>query len=843
MADVYSTLTRLLTSLRAADPTWDISVGTATYKIMESVAQELSNIANNSTLVSYGLSVDSKTGTELDAFVNFFGISRQQGTRATGSATFAINAATTYDIQIPLGTQVVAPSLIGQGNIPFTTTSPAILSAGTTSIEVPVIATLPGSIGNVKADSIVQLSTPLVGITSVTNEKDFNNGVDPETDSQLKQRFVNTAFSNFAGTNGKFNSIARQLPTTTRVNVVSSTQNYSESLQVYTNIVGSGNFTLNLNTLAALTATSSGSSTASLSLGKLPLNYAVTVTSSTPSILPGGTTVTYDGTNYNLSNNTTGSGTIYVNYSVNSGTTLNGATTAATVLSIVSGLLNTVNLTDVVVTTTGATVSGGVGVVFNQTTPWNVTITTTGSTTASGTLYSQIPDSKFSYPTGGEIVGISLGTASEKIFVNNTDYYYIQATGIAPLQLKISLIPNYTNAPYSFTGQIVQLVSQYIPISSRVTLSGMSGSSVVSGTNVGNSSYVDIFIDDTTTNSVSEQIIMNTSSTFAATGTYATSNFITASGGSPTVGDYYINLAQSPAANFPYQINVGTAPSYMTFGIYNYPIALTRQSMTPIASCVGTSGNNYVTTVTTITGLQVGLVASGSVLGSGNYITGLVPGTPNIIKLANNLTGSVSSTVNWFSVAYPVYDNTTNAGSILDIAGIALISGSTTTTNTYGTDYPTNIPYQAGTVLHDYYSSVTTIDNLAQQSRVLGTNVLVHEASYLPLTINLSLVYDTNSTIPSVNSNIKNNITQYLNSVPFGSTVSFGGILQAVYKTNGVGAARITSSSEGVANYGIQIVWPNGSIRSTNTKDILLNSNQIPSLYNINYKTYNYNNF
>ena len=50
MADATGVLAILQAALSTYDPSWDVSVGSATFKILESVAQEIANANNNSTL-------------------------------------------------------------------------------------------------------------------------------------------------------------------------------------------------------------------------------------------------------------------------------------------------------------------------------------------------------------------------------------------------------------------------------------------------------------------------------------------------------------------------------------------------------------------------------------------------------------------------------------------------------------------------------------------------------------------------------------------------------------------------------------------------------------------------
>src|SRR5665213_2919882 len=109
MAQSISILQRLLTSLTAQDPTWDVSVGSPVYKIFESFANELATAINTNTLTSYSFDVNSKSGIALDSFVNIFGINRRLGTRAVGAVSFSLSSPTTTILTVPINTQVYVP--------------------------------------------------------------------------------------------------------------------------------------------------------------------------------------------------------------------------------------------------------------------------------------------------------------------------------------------------------------------------------------------------------------------------------------------------------------------------------------------------------------------------------------------------------------------------------------------------------------------------------------------------------------------------------------------------------------------------------------------------------------
>ena len=356
------------------------------------------------------------------------------------------------------------------------------------------------------------------------------------------------------------------------------------------------------------------------------------------------------------------------------------------------------------------------------------------------------------------------------------------------------------------------------------------------------------------------------------TGNFAFANGISAnvSGNLNGAGDYFIPVANRPMVNFPAQLVSGNAPSYVTLGNYNIPIALqyvnfaiqatgTSYSINgytypttsgsyygPIIPASGSAGSNLLYTSTSISGLSVGLVANfnqGTVtsgwIPQGTYITALQQGSPNVITLSTTLNSGVNNAVQWNTVAYPFYDTTLNAGSINDLTHIAIDSG-----NAAGYGYPLS-PATAtvGTFSHFYNSDISQVETLEQQARVVGTNVLTHQAQILRLIFNLSIVYQQNVNVPSVNNAIYTAVNQYLQNITFNSTLSLSQVISAVLLVPGVASARITTTTDNSTNYGVQSVAIDGTVLQTYTRDILIPNNQIPSLYNVKINGYGANNF
>jgi uncharacterized phage protein gp47/JayE len=862
MAQAVTVLQRLLTSLTAQDPTWDVSVGSPVYKIFEAFANELAIAINTNTLTSYSFDVNSKSGVALDAFVNIFGINRRLGTRAVGAVSFSISSAATQVITIPIGTQIYVPgsqSVTGN-NIYFSTVATAFIGIGQTEVQIPIQAVLPGSFSNVQTQTITAVTTALIGSPSVINYVPTQGGTDTETDTQLQIRFLQTAFANISGTVDKYVQMALQDPNVTQVNVVGAQQAYTEQDQVWTIISGNSTFIPALSFQAQLTA-ASGSNTADLTNGSFPLNVTVSGSQIVSSPIGWTGAISNNGSNYVLNTIVSGNTVFTVNYLYNSLTLFSGSSTISGVAAFAISGLSILGVTTTA-TYSGTTVSGVGKITFNQPTGFNL-IVSSGTVSGWNSITSQIPDSKYTYPEGGESIGQNLGSVNQVLLTNGQDYNYPTSSGVP---LVVTLNPNLLNAPLTYTGELLQMQSEYIPISSRIANPAV------------NSNFVDVFINGNNATSTTSQVLISPSIVFTSgitNGLYNSNNFSYANGVNcisgnlyvePNMGDYYIGFANRPAINWPAQLVSGNQPSFISFisisgfsGVTNIPICTEYVNEHPpsITGISGTVGTNMLTTNSNLSALYPGLVMSGTGIATATtlsgipfntYIVSLSPGAPNTIYLSNTLTSNVITCTGTFvTVGYPVYDITNNAGSVLDMTGIAVDS-----TEQVGYQSQSYFPWAAsgivtavGTVMHNYNYDVSQVNDIIQQSRVVGANVLVRQAQYLNLIVNLSVIYVQNANIPIVNSAIQNALVQFLQSVSYDQVISFSNLAAVVYSVGGVASARVSTIGDNPNQYGILSVPLDGSLTNAAqyTSDILLANNQLAQLFSMNITTFGLNNF
>lgn len=155
----------------------DFSVGSVERSLLEAPAAELDQLYQEMYhAVQEAIPV---------ATFRSFNFSRLPAVRASGLVTFSADAPASADIPIPAGTSIKS----GSTSVVYETVQNATLPAGQTSVDVLVVATVPGRRGNAAAGTITELQSPVPGIASVTNAATLVNGRDVETDEERKVRF------------------------------------------------------------------------------------------------------------------------------------------------------------------------------------------------------------------------------------------------------------------------------------------------------------------------------------------------------------------------------------------------------------------------------------------------------------------------------------------------------------------------------------------------------------------------------------------------------------------------------------------------------------------------------
>lgn len=134
---------------------------------------------------------------DLDSWFSDFSYTRFQGSPSTGNLVFSRNTPDSL-AYVTVGTRVET----AVNSIPFIVTldddninyvpemNAYKLDVGTKSINVPAQCLTNGTVGNVSANQINLINSPIVGVDSVTNPFAFVNGKDKDNNSQARKKFA-----------------------------------------------------------------------------------------------------------------------------------------------------------------------------------------------------------------------------------------------------------------------------------------------------------------------------------------------------------------------------------------------------------------------------------------------------------------------------------------------------------------------------------------------------------------------------------------------------------------------------------------------------------------------------
>ena len=181
LQDLETYIGSLFPRLRAMDKL------TMHYILNRAIARALADLYVRQEEILVTVDPLQATGSDLEHITSSRLLYRRLGDYATGYLTFSRNSPSSTDTTIPVGTRCTADDIF------FRTTELGTLLAGTISISVAAKAELRGLSGNVSEYTINNVYGTLSGIDYVTNPLAFANGTMDESDTDLRQRYIDIA--------------------------------------------------------------------------------------------------------------------------------------------------------------------------------------------------------------------------------------------------------------------------------------------------------------------------------------------------------------------------------------------------------------------------------------------------------------------------------------------------------------------------------------------------------------------------------------------------------------------------------------------------------------------------
>lgn len=223
----------ILAKLAITAPGFSLELGTPERKIVDAVAESISEAYIDQYLIGSLLDVESKAGLELEQWVGTFGFGRLQGRKSTGTVRVELKNSNPQDINLPVGSQFYTrqASPTTGGPLYFASTQAVVIPSGSYVVDVPVECTFVGTAGNVPPESVVYLGD-ILGATSVTNLQAFTGGVNVETDDELRQRFKDTFLRSVVGTEDWYLGMAYQNKNVSKAACFGPIRKFGTQLQV-----------------------------------------------------------------------------------------------------------------------------------------------------------------------------------------------------------------------------------------------------------------------------------------------------------------------------------------------------------------------------------------------------------------------------------------------------------------------------------------------------------------------------------------------------------------------------------------------------------------------------------
>lgn len=146
----------------------------------------------------------------LDYHAKGRGITRKPANAASGELLITGISGTT----IPAGFKFAAPATADTPAIEYQTTEKYTIGEDGTA-RVQITAVEAGPKGNVPANTVTLMMTPIKGITSITNEANITGGTEVESDDELRNRIMEidaASEASFVGSDGDYKRWAEEVP-------------------------------------------------------------------------------------------------------------------------------------------------------------------------------------------------------------------------------------------------------------------------------------------------------------------------------------------------------------------------------------------------------------------------------------------------------------------------------------------------------------------------------------------------------------------------------------------------------------------------------------------------------
>ena len=169
---------------------------------IQSIAWEYSRLWEEAEKAYYAGCVDDAEGVQLDGATKYAAVTRKGPQQATG-----------YIMVTGSEGSEVTPAFIAGTKNGICFSPDATYTLGTEPTRVNIVCRGVGKAGNVQAETITEIVTPLAGLSSITNPEPTTNGQDAESDTDFRERYYRSLSSGGSSTRTAVESALLDMPT------------------------------------------------------------------------------------------------------------------------------------------------------------------------------------------------------------------------------------------------------------------------------------------------------------------------------------------------------------------------------------------------------------------------------------------------------------------------------------------------------------------------------------------------------------------------------------------------------------------------------------------------------
>lgn len=216
----------------------DFNIGSVVRAIGQSVVFFVNFLQVQVDVAFKSFRIDTAEDVDLDNRVGDWLLTRSQASAAQGDIIFSSSDPSDQEFIIPAGTTVSTQEDVYGNTLDYTLDFDLTFPSGSSSVTGSVTCTVNGSVGNVQANKITNITNPISGVDAISNPSALASGAETETDAQLRKRVVNKIIGEQTGNEASVLNAAYSVPGVTYAKVKNNTPSSGEYTLYFSTLDG-----------------------------------------------------------------------------------------------------------------------------------------------------------------------------------------------------------------------------------------------------------------------------------------------------------------------------------------------------------------------------------------------------------------------------------------------------------------------------------------------------------------------------------------------------------------------------------------------------------------------------